>query len=441
MENFKIFPLTAFQEKILFSNSAFPVSNYGKIVFPFDFFQNKYDVSGFKSSLVAEKLPDYDLVLFFDKLYKTVLDINTLSPEYINRQIRILVIVPLVLFVTGGAIRLFAQEESGFLYQISEVIGRWILQTISLIWCAAGIIILYVKAHRNEKNVQLQISGFIEQENIILAQKGELKWRAPQDHPYWIELDLLFKEKEHPEAFYKIIDERNFSDKNVIRFEFNEKERTYNRNIYHVDMTDGYIAKTEVDKFFLLLESRLGHELKEDQTRKRLTVLIVITVILFLFGVIAGFMGHLVISHFVLLATLLGFLSYGVEIVASKNQRSLHIRSKIKEFILQQNDYYEQLGIRWVLPPPTYKVIELWLDFKYVFEVTEKPLENLDIEKKPEKQILDGKDIDEIPVGRWGSRIDFSKLKIPKDTKIDFAKIRNSIFGVKEYDLLGMNED
>lgn len=432
MENFQIYPLTAYQEKILFSKTPYPVSNYGKIIFPLDFFQNKYDISGFKSSYTGEKLPDYEIVLFFDKLYQTAQDLCKLSPEFINRQIRRRIVVPLVLFVAGGVIRILAQEESGFFYQLFEVIGRWILQFVSLIWCGLGIAFLYVKAQRDEKNVQLQISGFIQQANIKLDQDSEFKWRAPEDHPYWIELDLMFKEKEHPEAFFKIIEEQNFSDLNVIRFEFDEIARSYQYNIYNVNMTEGYLAKSEVDRFFLLLNKKVGLDLSEEKTRKKLKMLIGFTIFFFIFGVVTGALGHLIISHFVLLGDLLVFLSYGVSFISEKNQKDFEIRNKIRDFIREHNEFYEPLGVRWVLPPPTYKAIELWLDYKFVLEISEKPLDNLEQERVSTRVDVPSKPIEELIMGKWEKRVDFTRLQPPKTTEIDFAKIRNSIFGVND---------
>lgn len=436
MSNFSIYRVTKLQDKIFGSKNPFPCSNYRCLIFPFDLNLNQYNIDSFKSVFAGNRVSDYEVMLFFERLHKDVEVLRRISPEILNRELRILILSPLLIFTLGGALRLFSELDTGYSYEVIGDIGKWVLQFFSLVWFCLGVFIIFMKSRRLELEIKIRVADFIANENKTFEKKG-VKWRLPAEHFYWIEMDLFFKETEDPELFYKIIKNKNFTDRNVLQFEYNTVTKRYDKEYYQSRLTDDYIGKLEVDEFFDSVHEIMREDFQKENYAKYLKILAISTGIIFACGLILGIFHDFFLAHFVLLSDFWIFFFVGFKIMERRKYKTDELRKKLQIHVKAKNSACESRGIRWLLPPPGINCIELWLDYKFVLEaVDNNSLPEMD--KEPTE--LPPYEPEILPGYRWGDLIDLSKIRPPPGKEnyivpVTISKESNDSYQVQE-DLL-----
>lgn len=434
MSEFNLYPITKTQDKIYGSKTPFPQSNYRTIIFPFDLSLNKYNIQAYRSIFTGNRVSEPDIYVFFERLDNSIEVLKEISPDSTINRLRAYVLTPLVMFTLGGMVRLLAQTQDGNFYEYLEFFGKWIVQFLSLFWLAFGLFFLHVKSNRYELEIYIKVADHIARENARFEKAG-LKWRLPEGHFYWLELDMYFKEKEDPELFYEAAKQKNLAESNIYSFEFNHSTKKYEIDFYQSKFTNDYIWKTEVNDLFEGIYQHMGPDFRSENSALLLKFLTATCGFIFISGLIFGLLHDFFIAHFVLLCDFLFFFMTGYRILEKKYRRTRDIRYKLETYIKGKNSIIENRGIRWHIPPPGYNLVELWLDYKFVLEASEQDLPKLEDELP--KIDVQAKDLNTIPAYKWGDRINLSEIRPPEGLehvikKVEFIRYEDDEQNTKE---------
>jgi hypothetical protein len=84
MQNLSLESLSTLQFKQFRQKHPYPCSTDRKLIFPFDFSTTRYHSESYKTVLSGGKVNDYDILLFFERLYKEVPMLSRFSPDILQ---------------------------------------------------------------------------------------------------------------------------------------------------------------------------------------------------------------------------------------------------------------------------------------------------------------------------------------------------------------------
>ncbi len=81
MYNLSLESLSTYQFKQFRQKHPYPCSTDRKIIFPFDLTTTRYHTDNYRTILSGGKLNDYEILLFFERLYKEIPMLSRFNPE------------------------------------------------------------------------------------------------------------------------------------------------------------------------------------------------------------------------------------------------------------------------------------------------------------------------------------------------------------------------
>jgi len=398
----------------------YPNSTLKKIVFPLNKAKNEFDVNIYQPEMSHNLLSRLDIDTFFRNLYSHADYFNFHQVSYLNKLTRFAILVPVSLFISFLGIHLlfFSQSQTTNKFLI-------MVELISFVWAALGVVNVMRTHKRIEFNTRLRIGEYLNQQNMgYFSQKG-MKWKAPPDHFNYIELDFDYKTSTEKDSYFKVLEEMVSSELAVVIFPLNEQKCAFEHQFFNPEIADNRLAKSDVEIFLHGIEETIGQELSKLKKRKLILPLFLVALVLGLVGLalIHQSSDSVFLQMERVLLALYFVMIWTVFILLQNYFGNLQteIKAKLGEEVQQENAGIISQGVRWYVPADEYRWLELWLDYRFINEEVELPKEEKEEEDVHKYRF---REAETLPLYQWGKQFNFN-FRPRKNKDMDYMNVES----------------